>query len=154
MSDWTPPGEGGPAAGTATPGSGKCVYTEDFLRAFEKGPQCQRAPADLEAPDDVDYWPLIGFTPPPGMMGGGGRRGGRGGPQWNGPPGGGGRGGRGGRGGDDRWGHKGLPPDQQGGGRRGAGAGRLWQLRRPRQQPPRPEAAPAAADGEQVRRDR
>ena len=55
------------------------------------------------------------------MMGGGGRRGGRGGPQWNGPPGGGGRGGRGGRGGDDRWGHKGLPPDQQGDGRRGGG---------------------------------
>mmetsp|Transcript_9568 Transcript_9568/g.39164 ORF Transcript_9568/g.39164 Transcript_9568/m.39164 type:complete len:254 (-) Transcript_9568:459-1220(-) len=96
MSGWTPPAEGGPAAGTANPGSGKCVYTVDFLRAFEKGPQCQRAPADLEAPDDVDYWPLIGFTPPPGMMGGGGRRGGRGGPQWNGPPGGGGRGGRGG----------------------------------------------------------
>ena len=72
MSGWTPPAEGGPAAGTATPGSGKCVYTVDFLRAFEKGPQCQRAPADLEAPDDVDYWPLIGFTPPPGMMGGGG----------------------------------------------------------------------------------
>ena len=121
MSGWTPPAEGGPAAGTATPGSGKCVYTVDFLKAFEKGPQCQRAPADLEAPDDVDYWPLIGFTPPPGMMGGGGRRGGRGGPQWNGPPGGGGRGGRGGRGGDDRWGHKGLPPDQQGDGRRGGG---------------------------------
>ena len=43
MSGWTPPAEGGPAAGTATPGSGKCVYTVDFLRAFEKGPQCQRA---------------------------------------------------------------------------------------------------------------
>ena len=72
MSDWTPPAEGGPAVGTATPGEGKCVYTEDFLKAFEKGPQCQRQPADLEAPDDVDYWPLIGFTCPPGMQGGGG----------------------------------------------------------------------------------
>ena len=124
MSDWTPPAEGGPAAGTATPGEGKCVYTEDFLKAFEKGPQCQRQPADLEAPDDVDYWPLIGFTCPPGMQGGGGggRRGGGRGGQWNGPPGGGGRGGRGGRGGgDNRWEHKGLPPDQQDGGRGGRG---------------------------------
>ena len=127
---WEPPTEGAPPAGT-TSGSGELKYTLEFLKAFESNPNCQASPEGLEAPEDVDYWPLIGFVCPPGFGGGGGggargRGGSRGGPQWNGPPGGGGgnRGGGGGgssRGGGkaDKWGHKGLPPDEGGDGKGG-----------------------------------
>ena len=120
-SDWKPPTEGAPPPG-ATPGKGEVKFTVEFLRAYATAPHCQKAPEGLTAPEDVDYWPLVGFVCPPGF--GGPRRGGRGGGQnWNGP--GGSRGGRGGRGGggggNDKWGHTGLPPEE--GGRRGGRGG-------------------------------
>ena len=161
---WTPPTEGKPPAGTV-PGKGEMKYTVAFLKAFMSNPACNAPHPDLKPPDDVDYWPLVGFVCPPGMGGGrGGGRSGRGGnAQWQGPGGGGrgsphggpggprgnGRGGGGGRGGDDRWGHTGLPPEQGGGnrgGRRGGGFGNYGQPVSNRHDPRLPQLQQIDAD--------